>query len=133
MVGKSNNELTSILQNHRTRPKKQIFKGVPPGGKDADFEKVLKNHFQQKEEGLKISKHAAKRMEQRNIDMDSEEFVRLMEATEELKAKGSRDSLVITDNAAYIIDVQNNTLVTTLDKGNMDDNIVTNIDSTMFV
>ena len=133
MVGKASNELTSILKSHQPKAKQDVFKGVPPGATDPDFEKVLKNHFKQEEEGLKISKHAAKRMEQRNINMDSAEFLKLMQATEELKAKGSRDSLIITDKAAYIVDVKNNTLVTTLEKGNMDDNIVTNIDSTMFV
>ena len=50
-----------------------------------------------------------------------------------LKAKGSQNSLIVSDKAAYIVDVKNNKLVTAVDKGSMSENIFTKIDSTMFI
>ena len=50
-----------------------------------------------------------------------------------LRAKGGKDSLVITDQAAYIVDVKNNKVVTAVDKGSMNENVFTKIDSTVFV
>ena len=54
-------------------------------------------------------------------------------AIEKLKVKGGRDSLIVTDKAAYIIDVANNRIVTAIDKDNMAENVFTKIDSTLFV
>jgi flagellar operon protein len=65
--------------------------------------------------------------------MDGEEYFKLKGAIEKLKNKGGRDSLVITSKAAYIVDVDNNKIVTAIDKNNMAENVFTKIDSTLFV
>lgn len=85
------------------------------------------------DDGIRLSSHAIKRLEERNIEMDGEEFVKLQEAFQRLKNKGGRDSLVITDKAAYIIDVAKKTVVTAIDKNNMGENVFTKIDSTIII
>jgi flagellar operon protein len=50
-----------------------------------------------------------------------------------LQEKGGQDSLVITEKAAYIVDVANNKVVTAIDKDNIADNVFTKIDSTVLV
>ena len=50
-----------------------------------------------------------------------------------LKKKGGHDSLVITNKAAYIVDVDDNKIVTAIDKNNIENNIFTKIDSTVIV
>jgi len=50
-----------------------------------------------------------------------------------LKNKGGHDSLVITNKAAYVVDVDKNTVVTAVDKNNMNENVFTKIDSTIFM
>jgi len=83
--------------------------------------------------GVKISGHAMKRIEERNLDIDSGEFLKLREALDRLKIKGGKDSLVITNKAAYIVDVDKDTVVTAIDKDNMAENVFTKIDSTVFL
>ena len=100
-----------------------------------EFKNLLKSQIEttQKEHGIELSMHAAKRLQEREISIDSGEFLKLKEALTKLKDKGGRDSLVVTNNAAYIVDVQNNKIVTAMDKNNMAENVFTKIDSTVFI
>lgn len=126
-------ELNKILSNHVSGTQKAKKNQPVLKNKSNDFENILKNHFKKEEDNLKISKHAYKRLEERDINLDSNEFLKLKNAAEKLKAKGSRESLIITDKAAYILDVNKNTLITAMGKDSMNENIVTNIDSTIFI
>ena len=101
----------------------------------AEFKNLLKEEVgqAQQEHGINLSMHAAKRLKERNLEMDSPEFFKIKDAIQKLKAKGGQDSLVITDKAAYIVDVSNNKIVTAIDKDNMADNVFTKIDSTVVV
>ena len=131
-------ELTRILKNHQPQRKEDISQAkkqnIAPEKRE-EFEQTLKNHFREKEieNEIKVSKHATKRLMERNIDIDSGEFLKLKKASDILKTKGGRDSLIITDKAAYIMDLSTNTVVTALDKNNLESNVVTNIDSTIFM
>ena len=80
-----------------------------------------------------VSTHAMKRLQERNIELDGNEYMKLKEAVSKLRAKGGHDSLVITNKAAYVIDVDKNTVVTAVDKNNMNENVFTKIDSTIFM
>ena len=82
---------------------------------------------------VQVSTHAMKRLQERNIELDGNEFMKLKEAVSKLRAKGSHDSLVITNKAAYVVDVDKNTVVTAVDKNNMNENVFTKIDSTIFM
>lgn len=82
---------------------------------------------------VKVSTHAMKRLQERNIELDGNEYMKLKEAMGKLRAKGSHDSLVITNKAAYVVDVDKNTVVTAVDKNSMNDNVFTKIDSTVFM
>ncbi len=82
---------------------------------------------------LNVSTHAMKRLEERNIDLDSNEYAKIKEAIGKLRNKGGHDSLVITQKAAYVVDVDKNTVVTAVDRNNMNENVFTKIDSTIFM
>lgn len=98
-----------------------------------DFKNVLRNEIKKEEDnqGIEISLHAAKRIEDRNLEIDNEEFLKLRGAINKLRDKGGQESLIITDKAAYIIDVNQNRIVTAIDKDNMEENVFTKIDSTL--
>ncbi len=100
-----------------------------------EFQNLLKEKVQdaQDNHGISLSIHAAKRLQERNLSMDNDEFFKLKGAMEKLKTKGGQDSLVVTSKAAYIVDVPNNKIVTAIDKDNMLDNVFTKIDSTVFM
>jgi len=93
------------------------------------FEEILK----QKQEvtgssELKFSKHAAMRLEDRNINLSEEQSERLETGVRKASEKGIRESLVIVDSLAFIVNVPNKTVVTAMDQNESDDNIYTNID-----
>ena len=110
-------------------PKKQELKSDIHNKENSDFKEILDDKLKD----LKISGHAAKRLKERNLEMDPAEYLKLREAVSQLKNKGGNDSLVITGKAAYIIDIKNQTIVTAMDKENMENNVFTKIDSTMVI
>ena len=100
-----------------------------------EFKNLLKEEVgkSNQDQGIALSLHAAKRLKERNMNVDSNEFLKLKEAMTKLKGKGGRDSLVITEKGAYIVDVGNNKIVTAMDKESMSENVFTKIDSTLIM
>lgn len=82
---------------------------------------------------LKFSNHAVDRMQARGIRFSPEELGKIESAVGKAAAKGSRDSLLITDSAALIVSVKDNTVVTVMDKAALKENVFTNIDSTVMI
>ena len=88
--------------------------------------------FQQEIEGLKFSNHAMKRLESRNISLSPSELDKIQTAVGKAQLKGSKDSLVMMDNTAFIVNIPNRTVVTALPVGDSNENVFTNIDSVVF-
>ena len=82
---------------------------------------------------LKFSTHAVERMRSRGITFSPEAMKNIEGAVAKAAQKGSKDTLVLTDNSALIVSVKNNTVVTVMDKNAMKENVFTNIDSTVMV
>ena len=99
------------------------------GALKSDFKKILDEQSTKPlHDGVNLSSHAAKRLQERSIDFDGKEYLKIKDAISKLKNKGSKDSLVITDKAAYVVDVNKNKIVTAVDKGSMNENVFTKID-----
>ena len=79
-----------------------------------------------KNEEITFSKHANERLRSRNIDLSIEQLERLTSGTRKAGEKGIRESLVMVDDFAFIVNTKNNTVITAV-SGN-DDKIFTNID-----
>ena len=75
---------------------------------------------------LRFSKHANERLTSRNIRLSAEQKERLQGGVDKASQKGIRDSLVMVDNMAFIVNVTNRTVITAVGEG--DDKIFTNID-----
>ena len=88
--------------------------------------------FQKELSKLKFSGHALKRLEARNIKLSESELSKIETAMEKAEMKGSKDSLVMLDDKAFIINVPNKTVITALNIDNESDNVFTNIDSVVF-
>ena len=78
--------------------------------------------------GLKFTKHADARLEQRDIRLTDEQMIRLEEGTKKAYSKGIKESLVLVDNLAFIVNTDKKTVITAIDQNSSDDNIYTNID-----
>jgi flagellar operon protein len=109
-------------------------------GETSEFKALINEQLRQpqvtqKDVGaeVNVSTHAMKRLQERSIELDGNEYMKLKEAISKLRSKGGHDSLVITNKAAYVVDVDKNTVVTAVDKNNMNENVFTKIDSTIFM
>jgi flagellar operon protein len=78
---------------------------------------------------LTFSGHALQRIERRGIDVDPSTLARLSAGVERAAAKGSRDSLVLVDDTAFVVSVRNRAVITAVDREHMRDQVFTNIDS----
>ena len=84
-------------------------------------------------EKLKFSAHAIERMRSRGISMNPETLEKLNGAVDKAEKKGAKETLVLTQDAALIVNIKNRTVITAMDKGALKDNVFTNIDSTVVI
>lgn len=78
---------------------------------------------------LHLSSHAEKRLASREIHLGGSDALRLAEAVNRAQQKGGRESLILMDDLAFIVDVQRRTVVTAMDSGSQKEGVFTNIDS----
>lgn len=102
------------------------------------FSQVLQNKaLQQRNVGrtdeLKFSKHASVRLADRNIELSDGQLERLKVGTDKAEQKGIKDSLVIVDELAFIVNVPNRTVVTAMDSTQADENVFTNINGAVIM
>ncbi len=83
---------------------------------------------------VQFSNHAIKRLESREIDVrENDTLERLNKGVELAAQKGCGQSLILIDNTAYIVSVENNKVITTVSQADLKENVFTNIDSTVIV
>ncbi len=78
---------------------------------------------------IKFSGHAKERLRTRNIDFNQQQLDRIASAVDRAASKGSKDSLLLVDNVAAVVSVENRTVITVVDEASMNQNVFTNIDS----
>ncbi len=88
--------------------------------------------FNEELEKVKFSNHALKRLESRNIQLSEIDLEKIQNAVDKAESKGAKDSLVMMDNTAFIINIPNKTVVTAMEVSGTDENVFTNIDSVVF-
>ncbi|WP_152656391.1 TIGR02530 family flagellar biosynthesis protein [Oceanobacillus sp. CFH 90083] len=85
------------------------------------------------QQSLIISKHAADRMKQRNIQFTNQEWQSIQEKVTEAKQKGVTEALVVASGNAMVVSVKNNTVITALHQTEADNKVFTNIDGTILL
>lgn len=134
-----NNNFTSIEQMRAqignvnvpsVNSPKKIEKPIPTG--ENSFSSILEK-TQKNAEGLKFSKHANNRLVDRNINLDSTQMERLEKARELSNSKGIKNSLVLLDKFAFIMNVPSSTVITAMDSEETKENAFTNIDGAVIV
>lgn len=136
-MNKITNQFTSIEQvtnqylNNQPRPSGKVLEQ-----KGLSFEEILRQKQQLKPaetSNLKFSKHASNRLEERAIELSDEQVTRLNEGARKASEKGIKESLVIIDSLAFIVNVKNHTVVTAIDQTTTNENIFTNIDGAVIM
>ena len=82
---------------------------------------------------LRFSAHATQRLNDRKISLDPMTLAKIRDAVDKADAKGVEDTLVLTSQAAFIVNVKNRTVVTALDRGSLAGNVFTNIDGAVII
>ena len=95
-----------------------------------DFVKQLDNSLRNIA-NLKFSGHAIERLADRGVEITGETAQRLENAIDVAQEKGSRDSLVLLDELAFVVSVKNRTVITACNTQNMKEGVFTKIDSTI--
>lgn len=114
-------------------PENAPFQQVKPGFKGkTDFSSILADKIQ-KDTGIKFSKHAEMRLKSRNINLTEIEKTKLDNAVSKANAKGVRDSLVLMNNLAFVVNVGSRTVITAVDNSELKENVFTNIDGAVII
>lgn len=101
---------------------------------EAAFEEILKKKQSQMDTGeLKFSKHASMRLLDRNIQLSQEQRNRLQDGAQKAEEKGIKESLVLMDSLAFIVNIPNRTVVTAMEQGESSEHIYTNIDGAVII
>ena len=95
------------------------------------FQEILQKQSRSGE--VKFSKHAAGRLMDRNIELTDGQMERLNEGAAKAEQKGIKESLVIVDGLAFIVNIPNNTVVTAMNRADATENVFTNIDGAVIM
>ncbi len=85
------------------------------------------------ERKISISKHAHERMFSRGIEINPARLNQIADAMDKAQNKNSRETLILADDAAYVVSIKNRTIVTVFDKNNLREGVVTSIDSAVIL
>lgn len=102
-----------------------------PVQNQGEFGKILQQQVE-KNTGLKFSKHAETRMQTRNILLSQAQRDKIGQAVNKAEEKGVKDSLVLMDNMAFVINVKSRTVITAVNSSELKENVFTNIDGAVF-
>jgi flagellar operon protein len=121
--GSFNGKINPSLNLSETKVSSLSFSDVFKG-------KILDNSVL---EEIKLSRHAAERMNSRNINFTESEIKDLGNAIKKAGDKGSKESLILLNDIALIVSVRNKTVITAMTRESLKDSVVTNIDSTIIM
>lgn len=96
------------------------------------FDAVLQQELHKADE-LQFSKHSRERIQQRGISLTEELMADMNAAAGKARLKGAKDVVMIGKDAAFIVNVPNNMVVTAMSGEEMKENIFTNIDSAVLL
>lgn len=112
--------------------------GVRPSQKSgaaqrsAEFRVALEHELAQPDP-VTFSAHAQSRLLSRNIQLNDAQMERLNLGVSQAAGKGARDSLVLLDQLALIVSVQNRRVITAVDSRQFSGSVFTQIDSAVIV
>lgn len=96
------------------------------------FDSILQSAVSNIQE-IKLSKHAQARMIERNISLTKPQMEKIGDAVNRANSKGIRDSLVLLDKIALIVNIPSRTIVTTVDEKSIKESVFTNIDGAVIL
>jgi flagellar operon protein len=125
MVDPINNPINPSSKTNPVQPSTQAQTKTNQAG-NASFSDALE------QANIKFSNHAQKRLETRSIEMDQSSMNRLSSAVDKAQAHGAKESLVLMDDLAFVVNVRDRMVVTTVDMNRRKEGVFTQIDTVVF-
>ena len=119
-----NMHLNKVGGIHEAAPRTQEAVANP----SVSFRDILENRL---EVPVNFSKHASLRLSDRNINLTGEQLQRVTDGIGKANEKGIRDSLVLVDDVALVVNVKSRTVITAISQEQ--ENIFSNIDGAVIV
>ena len=113
--------------------KKSSKTGLQVNTGGLSFEEIWKQKTEDVNSELRFSKHAANRLADRKLNLSDNQLNRLAQGAKKAGEKGIKETLVMVDQLAFIVNVPNNTVITAIDQTQTNENIFTNIDGAVIV
>lgn len=109
--------------------------GRPDAGQGtaaASFDSILRQK-QRENEGIKFSRHAEYRLQSRNISLTPAQKEKMKEAVAKAETKGVKDTLILMDDLAFVVNIRNRTVITAVNSNELKENVFTNIDGAVII
>jgi len=120
-------KIRSLTQPNQTsnKPREKEIKGDRFG---SIIEQKIRENSQ-----IEFSKHAIKRVVEREIDLSASQLERLNYGVQLASQKGLNEPLILVDKTAFVVNVTNNKVITTVNEDSLMGNVFTNIDGAVIV
>lgn len=107
----------------------QSTPALRPTGQTAQdgFDQILKR------ESLKFSQHAQDRIQRDGIQLSSQDLDRIQNGMDRAAGKGARESLLLMDDVAFIANVRERVVITSMHRDRLKENVFTKIDSAVIL
>lgn len=112
----------------QTKPKRNDQ--IKPNG--PGFDQLLQDKLKPDTQ-LKVSRHAEKRLQDRGIQLSPETWNIIEDRIGEAKQKGIRDSLVLTKEAALVVNAGSETVITAMNREEAASQLFTNINGAIIL
>jgi len=103
---------------------------IAPAG--TSFADVLSEQLRATQQ-VRFSAHALQRLSERGIVLTAADHQRIADAVDAAAVKGARESLLLMDRLALVVNVPNRTIITVVPQDETENAVFTNIDSAVVV
>ncbi|GFZ30963.1 flagellar biosynthesis protein [Clostridium zeae] len=95
------------------------------------FKDILNEKVNSKNYGYKISNHASERL--KDINFSNADYMEIQRGFDLAKEKGAKNTVMVYKDVALIASVENNTIITAVEKNRAQENVFTNVDSVVIL
>lgn len=122
-------KMSSIQKVHQQR------QSTPSSNNDSSsssFADIISEKIKANSE-IEFSKHALSRVVTRDVDLSAQQIERLNHGATLARSKGLNNSLILVDQIAFVVNLNQNKVITTLNDQGLKNQVFTNIDGAVIV
>ncbi len=104
--------------------------GMVPRAKDgSSFNQMLQKAMLPPDVEIEFSKQAKEQMQSRGITLNVDDLVKLDKAINKAETKGAREALIMLNGNAFVVDVNDRTIINAMNRNEVKSHVFTKLDS----